>query len=87
MLTISKTLEDQQAACANTTHAAVAAFARMRSNWLGAERQSVGFSAESLLSDQELIERLAGDDPEGVATARTLLGVGEGVPESDETGH
>jgi len=37
-----------------------------------------------LLSDEELIDRLAGDDPERIAAARTLLGVSEGFPEAGD---
>ena len=81
---IADTRSDQDAAWRDKAHAAVAAFARMRGNWLGIERQSFVFSAESLLSDEELIERLAGDDPERIAAARTLLGVSEGFPEAGD---
>jgi hypothetical protein len=84
---ISDTLEDQEAARQNGAHAAVAAFARMRGNWLGIERQQLVFAAESLLSDDELIQRLAGDDPERIAAAKTLLGVGPGFPELDSEGN
>jgi hypothetical protein len=84
---ISDTLEDQDSARQDGAHAAVAAFARMRGNWQGIERQGIVFAAESLLSDDELIERLAGDDPERIAAAKTLLGVGEGFPAVDADGH
>ncbi len=81
---ISDTLEDQEAARVDSAHASVAAFARMRGNWQGIERQGIVFSAESLLSDDELIQRLAGDDPERIAAAKVLLGVPEGFPEPGE---
>ncbi len=80
---ISDTLEDQEAARVDSAHASVAAFARMRGNWQGIERQSIVFAAESVLSDDELIQRLAGDDPERIAAAKTLLGVAEGFPEGE----
>ena len=80
---IGDTLEDQEAARADGAHAAVAAFARMRGNWQGIERQSFVFGAESLLTDRELIDRLAGEDPERIAAAMTLLGAAEGFPEGD----
>ncbi len=80
---ISDTLDDQEAARQNGAHAAVAAFARMRGNWQGIERQGIVFAAESLLSDDELVQRLAGDDPERIAAAKTLLGVAEGFPEGE----
>ena len=41
------------------------------------------FAAESLLSDEELIHRLAGDDPERIAAAKMLLGAAEGFPEGE----
>ena len=84
---IADTKQDQAAARAGGAHAAVAAFARMRGNWLGVERQQLVFSAESLLSDRELIDRLAGGDPERIAAAKTLLGAGEGFPALDSEGN
>jgi hypothetical protein len=36
-----------------------------------------------LLSDDELVQRLAGDDPERIAAAKKLLGVAEGFPEGE----
>jgi hypothetical protein len=80
---ISDTLEDQDSARQDGAHASVAAFARMRGNWQGIERQGIVFAAESLLSDDELIQRLAGDDPERIAAAKTLLGAAEGFPEGE----
>ena len=80
---ISDTLEDQDAARQRGADAAVATFARMRGNWQGIERQNFVFGAESLLSDRELIDRLAGEDPERIAAAMTLLGAAEGFPEGD----
>jgi hypothetical protein len=80
---ISDTLEDQEAARQRGADAAVAAFARMRGNWQGIERQGIVFAAESLLSDEELIHRLAGDDPERIAAAKMLLGAAEGFPEGE----
>ena len=51
----SDTLEDQQAAREAGAYASVVAANRLRSNQQGLERQSIVFSAESLLSDDELI--------------------------------
>ncbi len=76
---ISDTLDARQAGA----HASVAAFARMRGNWQGIERQGIVFAAESLLSDEELIDRLAGEDPARIAAAKTLLGVAAGFPEGE----
>jgi len=56
----------------------------MRGNWQGLERQSVVFAAESLLSDRELIDRLAGDDPARIAAAQQLLGAPDGFPEAQD---
>jgi hypothetical protein len=72
---IADTKADQEAARQRGADAAVAAFARMRGNWLGIERQTLVLRPESLLSDAELIERLAGDDPARQAAAQVLLGV------------
>jgi hypothetical protein len=58
----------------------------MRGNWLGIERQNFVFAAESLLSDDELIQRLSGGDSARIAAARLLPGAPEGFPDSvDET--
>ena len=84
---ISDTLEDQDAARQRGADAAVATFARMRGNWQGIERQNFVFGAESLLSDDELIDRLAGGDPKRIAAAKTLLGVSAGFPAIDEEGN
>lgn len=81
---IADTLQDQQAAREDKAHAAVAAYARMRGSWAGIERTSVVFAAESLLSDRELIERLAGDDPARIAAVQTLLGADDGFPEAQD---
>ena len=78
---ISDTIEDQEAAREAGAHASVVAANRLRGNWQGIERQSFVFAAESLLSDRELIDRLAGEDPARIAAAKTLLGAGEGFPE------
>ena len=80
---MADTKQDQQNARERGADAAVAAFARMRGNWLNLERQSIVFAAESLLSDRELIDRLAGEDPERIAAAKTLLGAAEGFPEGE----
>ena len=81
---IGDTLEDQEAARQAGAYASVVAANRLRGNWQGLERQSIVFAAESLLSDDELVQRLAGDDPARIVAARTLLGVGEGFPEADD---
>ena len=75
--------QDQENARGRGADAAVVGFARLRGNFMGLERQSIVFAAESLLSDDELIQRLAGDDPERIAAAKMLLGVAAGFPEGE----
>lgn len=81
---IADTKQDQENARERGSDAAVAAFARMRGNWLGVERNQVVFAAESLLSDKELIDRLAGDDPARISAAHTLLGVTDRFPDAQD---
>ena len=78
---VADTKADQEAARQAGAHAAVVAANRLRGNWLGVERQTLVLRPESLMSDEELIERLGGDDPERLAAARNLLGAGEGFSE------
>ena len=81
---MADTKQDQENARADKAHAAVVGFARLRGNWAGIERNNVVFATESLLSDRELIDRLAGEDPARIEAARVLLGVAEGFPEPGE---
>jgi hypothetical protein len=81
---IADTKEDRLAAKENGAHAAVAAFDRMRGNWLGVEKTTIHLDPVQLLSDEELIRRLAGDDPKRIEAARTLLGAPDHFPEPDE---
>jgi len=81
---IADTKEDRLAAKESGAHAAVAAFDRMRGNWLGVEKTTIQFDAVQMLSDEELIHRLAGDDPERIEAARKLLGAPEGFPDATE---
>ena len=80
---LSDTKEDQQAAREAGAFASVVAANRLRGNWQGIERQGIVFGVESLLSDDELVERLSGGDPKRLAAARVLLGVAEGFPEGE----
>ena len=55
---------------------------------VGALQQRLVLTVESSLSDEELIQRLSGGDPERERAARVLLGAGEGFPDTfDETRH
>ena len=81
---IADTKEDRLAAKENGAHAAVAAFDRMRGNWLGVEKTTIHLDPVQMLSDEELIQRLAGDDPQRIAAARLLLGAPDHFPEPDE---
>jgi len=82
---IADTKEDRLAAKESGAHAAVAAFDRMRGNWLGVEKTVIQLDPVQLLSDEELIQRVAGNDPVRIAAARTLLGAPDHFPEDVET--
>jgi len=82
---IADTKEDRLAAKENGAHAAVAAFDRMRGNWLGVEKTTIHLDPVQMLSDEELVHRLAGDDPKRIEAARTLLGAPDHFPEAVET--
>jgi hypothetical protein len=85
---IRRTIDLQQAALADGNHNASAAYQRMLMTTVGALRDRLVLTVESSLSDKELIERLAGGDPERLAAARVLLGAAEGFPDTfDETRH
>ncbi len=73
---------------ADGNYNAAAQLMRQRLQTHGMLRDRIVLSAESQLSDEQLIERLAGGDPERLAAARLLLGVAEGFPDTfDETRH
>lgn len=81
---IADTKADQEAARQAGAHAAVVAANRLRGNWLGMERQTLVLRPESSLSDQELIQRIAGEDPERIEAAKKLLGAPEGFPDTTD---
>jgi hypothetical protein len=56
----------------------------MRGNWLGVEKTTIHLDPVQMLSDEELIRRLAGDDPGRIAAARLLLGSPDHFPDSIE---
>ncbi len=73
---------------ADGNYNAAAQLMRQRLQAHGMLRDKLVLSAESKLSDGQLIERLAGNDPEKIAAARLLLGAPSGFPSSDtETQH
>ena len=85
---IRRTIDLQQEALAAGNHNASAAYQRMLMTTVGALQQRLVVTHESLLSDDELLHRLAGGDPERLAAARVLLGAPAGFPETfDETRH
>jgi hypothetical protein len=63
---------------------AAAQLMRQRLQTHGLLRDRIVLSAESQLTDEQLLERLSGGDPERLAAARVLLGAGDGFPENYE---
>jgi hypothetical protein len=57
---------------------------RQRLQTHGLLRDRIVLSAESQLSDEQLLEKLSGGDPEKLAAARLLLGAPDGFPENYE---
>jgi hypothetical protein len=68
-------------AIADGNYNAAAQLMRQRLQAHGMLRDRLVLSAENLLTDEQLIERLSGGDPEKLAAARLLLGAAEGFPE------
>ena len=84
---IRRTMDLQQEALAAGNHSASASYQRMLMQTVGALREHLVLSHEASLSDNDLLERLAGGDPERLAAAKVLLGVAEGFPAIDAEGH
>ena len=78
---IRRTMDLQQEALAAGNHNASAAYQRMLMTTVGALERRLVLTVESQLSDEQLIERLAGGDLKKLAAARLLLGSAEGFPE------
>ena len=57
---------------------------RQRLQAHGILRDRVVLTAESQLTDAQLVERLAGEDPVRLAAARQLLGAPRGFPEPQD---
>ena len=75
-------LDDLEAARSAGNATAVAQLQRLRLQCLGMLRDRLVVSAESSLSDEQLIRRLSGDDPRKAALLREIL-----PPDSFETRH
>ncbi len=70
----AKMLEDMEAARADQNHNAVMGYTRIKMQAHGMLRDNVSMTMESSLSDEDLIQRMAGDDPAKLAVLRTMLG-------------
>ena len=81
---LRRTMDLQQEALTDRNHAAVASFQRQLNGAVGLTDRRIVLSYESSLSDSELIERLAGDDPDRIAAAWTLLGAPDHFTEPPE---
>lgn len=69
---------------ADGNYNAAAQLMRQRLQTHGMLRDRIVLSAESQLSDDQLIERLSGGDPEKLAAAQLLLGAKDGFDVADE---
>ncbi|MEE8099312.1 MAG: hypothetical protein V3T13_05205 [Hyphomicrobium sp.] len=74
----AKMLEDMEAARADQNHNAVMGYTRIKMQAHGMLKDNVSMTMESSLSDEDLIQRMAGDDPVKLAALRTILGAPEG---------
>lgn len=81
---LRRTMDLQQEALSDRNHAAVASFQRQLNGAVGLADRRIVLSYERSLSDQELLERLSGGDPEKLAAARMLLGAPEGFREAED---
>ena len=86
---IRRAIDLQQAALEDGNHNAAAAYQRMLMKAVGALQDRLVLTVESQLSDEQLLEKLSGGDPEKLAAARLLLGAPSGFPENydGETRH
>ncbi len=80
----AKMLEDMEAAREDGNHNAVMGYTRIKMQAHGMLKDTVSMTMESSLSDEDLIQRMAGDDPAKIAALQTILGAPEGF---DETRH
>ncbi len=80
----AKMLEDMEAARTDGNHNAVMGYTRIKMQAHGMLRDNVSMTMESSLSDEDLIQRMVGDNPAKIAAVRVILGAPEGF---DETRH
>ncbi len=74
----AKMLEDMEAARTDGNHNAVMGYTRIKMQAHGMLRDNVSMTMESSLSDEDLIQRMAGDDPAKLAALQTILGAPAG---------
>lgn len=80
---IADTKEAIQRASDAGQMAAVMSGLRLRGNWAGIEKQTITLRPENLLSDQDLVERLAGEDERRIAAAKVLLGTPDSFEDAE----
>ncbi len=78
----AKMLEDMEAARTDQNHNAVMGYTRIKMQAHGMLKDNVSMTMESSLSDKDLIQRMAGDDPAKLAALQTILGAPEGFEET-----
>ncbi len=78
----AKMLEDMEAARLDGNHNAVMGYTRIKMQAHGMLRDNVSMTMESSLSDEDLIQRMVGDDPTKIAALQTILGAAEGFGET-----
>ncbi len=78
----AKMLEDMEAARTDQNHNALVGYTRIKMQAHGMLRDNLSMTMESSLSDEDLIQRMAGDDPAKLAALQTILGAPEGFGET-----
>ena len=78
----AKMLEDMEAARTDQNHNAVMGYTRIKMQAHGMLRDNVSMTMESSLSDEELLQRMAGADPARIAAMRVILGAQDSFGET-----